>query len=84
MHSRANIEEMVKYQNLLQNEFTKNQATIDRQARNISKLEKDIQRETRIKQNTIEENDNLRKKLEQRLKNFNSQKFCNFNTGKIR
>ena len=66
MHSRANIEEMVKYQNLLQNEFTKNQATIDRQARNISKLEKDIQRETRIKQNTIEEHDNLRKKLEQR------------------
>ena len=66
MHSRANIEEMVKYQNLLQNEFTKNQATIDRQARNISKLEKDLQRETRIKQNTIEEHDNLRKKLEQR------------------
>ena len=59
MHSRANIEEMVKYQNLLQNEFTKNQATIDRQARNISKLEKDLQRETRIKQNTIEEHDNL-------------------------
>ena len=66
MHSRANIEEMVKYQNLLQNEFTKNQATIDRQARNISKLEKDLHRETRIKQNTIEEHDNLRKKLEQR------------------
>ena len=66
MHSRANIEEMVKYQNLLQNEFTKNQATIDRQARNISKLEKDLQRETRIKQSTIEEHDNLRKKLEQR------------------
>ena len=66
MHSRANIEEMVKYQNLLQNEFTKNQATIDRQARNISKLEKDLHRETRIKQNTVEEHDNLRKKLEQR------------------
>ena len=66
MHSRANIEEMVKYQNLLQNEFTKNQSTIDRQARNISKLEKDLQRETRIKQNTIEEHHNLRKKLEQR------------------
>ena len=66
MHSRANIEEMVKYQNLLQNEFTKNQATIDRQARNISKLEKDLHRENRIKQNTIEEHDNLRKKLEQR------------------
>ena len=66
MHSRANIEEMVKYQRLLQNEFAKNQSTIDRQARNITKLEKDLQRESRIKQNTKEEHENIKRKLEQR------------------
>lgn len=57
---------MVKYQRLLQKEFTKNQQIIDRQARQISKLEKDFQREHRLVQNHEKDTDSLKAQLEQR------------------
>jgi len=57
---------MVKYQKLLQKEFSKNQLTIDRQARQIAKLEKDSSRDKRIVQNHEEKYGNLQKQLQQR------------------
>ena len=67
MHSRANIEEMVKYQRLLQQEFSKSQAIIDRQARQVAKLEKDLAREAKVAQSHVEVQNSLKRQLEQKL-----------------
>ena len=67
MHSRANIEEMVKYQRLLQQEFAKSQAVIDRQARQVAKLEKDLAREAKVAQSFVEVQNSLKRQLEQKL-----------------
>jgi hypothetical protein len=57
---------MIKYQRLLQKEYSKSQQTITRQALQVSKLERDLQRQEKIVNNHQEEYKKMQLKLTQR------------------